>query len=217
MDERCSTDPSRGAVTGWYHTDMRRNSPSARAARALRRALCCALCCAACDDGAGAPTGDAGVPDAATAWRGTALLAATDAWQPVSAEADPFADRPEAVTCPPHGARDEDGLFEVETDICRYGTFAQPLPVDLRAGDVIVATVWHLQLWAAERTQGHVALQLGDALLWERYVPIPGHEAVYPLELPLAADAPAGTPLYFHVHNHGANSWRVLAIEARRD
>ncbi len=150
-------------------------------------------------------------------WSGTRVIAEPADWVAVSAADDPFDDRPAQVQCPPHGAQAEDGRFEVETDVCDYGTFAHPLPVALRPGDVVEATVWHLELWAPERSEGHAALQLGEQLLWERRVPIPGQEAIYPITITVGAPAPAGTPLYFHVHNHGANSWRLLDVEAHRE
>lgn len=178
---------------------------TARPPLALLVALLVTL--AGCDDGA-----DAQPP----AWQGEVTLAPIDGWAPLTADDDPFADRPAEVECPDYGAQTEDGIFEVETDVCRYGSFAQPLPVALRPGDVVEATVWHLQLWAPERAQGHVALQLGDRLLWEERPTIPGNEAVYLVEVPVEQDWPAGTPLVFHVHNHGANSWRVLDVTARR-
>jgi len=191
-------------------------APPQRHARALSaRALLVSVVVGAlgCDGGGSDATPDAR-PDA---WQGTVVVAAAEDWVPVEASADPFDDRPADVRCPPHGARPEDTHFEVETDVCRYGTFVHPVPVDLAPGDTIEATVWHLALWAPERSEGHAAIMLGDRLLWERRVPIPGQEAIYPIAVTLDASAPAGTPLYFHVHNHGANAWRLLDVEATRD
>lgn len=165
---------------------------------------------AGCDDGA---TGG----DAAPSWQGSVVLATPASWSLVDDAADPFDDRPTDAPCPPHGAREEDGRFEVETDVCRYGTFVRPLEVEVRPGDTIEATVWHLELWAPERTEGHAALRIGEHLIWERRVPIPGQEAIYPVSVAIDFSAPRGTPLYFHVHNHGANSWRLLDVQAHRE
>ena len=166
--------------------------------------------------GCEADEGDA-VDAAPPPWQGSVVLAGPDDWSPVDAADDPFGDRPAEDDCPVHGAKAEDGRFEVETDVCRYGTFAHPVPVELRPGDLIEATVWHLELWAPERSEGHAALMLGDRLLWERRVPIPGQEAIYPISVVADFSAPVGAPLYFHVHNHGANSWRLLDVEGQRD
>lgn len=165
----------------------------------------------------GCDGGSVDAVDTDVAWSGTAVLATPDDWVAVTADDDPFDDRPADVQCPPHGSSAEDGRFEVETDVCRYGTFAHPLPVALRPGDTVEATVWHLELWAPERSEGHAALRLGDHLLWERRVPIPGQEAIYPIAVTVDFSVAAGTPLYFHVHNHGANSWRLLDVQAHRE
>lgn len=160
---------------------------------------------------------DAG-PDAADAggWAGPVTIAPIDGWQPVEAEDDPFADRPDEVVCPEHGYGTEVTLFEVETEVCHYATFAQPTPVALRAGDVVRTTAWHLTLWAPEPAEAHVAFRLGDGPGWERHIPIPSAEAAYAIELVVDDDVPAGTPLYFHVHNHGVNSYRLLEVTATR-
>ena len=82
---------------------------------------------AACDDGS---------PSPATTWQGEVTLAPIDGWVALDADADPFADRPDTVECPDYGAVTEEGIFEVLTDVCRYGSFVQPLPVELQPGDV---------------------------------------------------------------------------------
>lgn len=165
---------------------------------------------------AAAPAGTLDAGAGAESWSGRVAIAALESWVPVAAEHDPFADRPGAVNCPPQGYRTELTWFEVATDRCPYATFAQPLPVELRAGDVLRTTVWHLVLWAPEVAEGHVALGLGDRLLWEEFVPIPRTEAAYAIEVTVPVDVPAGTPIYFHLHNHGANSWRLLDVVAER-
>ena len=48
------------------------------------------------------------------------------AWHLVAVSEDPFDDRPETSSCPATGYGVEDGFFEVETDVCHYGTFMQP-------------------------------------------------------------------------------------------
>lgn len=169
--------------------------------------------------GCGEPAPPAGPLDAGAAvedWSGSVAVAALESWVPVEAARDPFADRPDEASCPPQGYRTELTWFEVATDLCHYATFAQPLPVELRAGDVLRTTVWHLVLWAPEVTEGHVALRLGDRLLWEEFVPIPRTEAAYAIEVMVPVGIPAGTPMYFHLHNHGANSWRLLDVVAER-
>ena len=138
-------------------------------------------------------------------------------FEPVSADEDPFAShRPDEVDCEV-GYAVEIAVFEVETDKCNYGTFAQPILVELDSTDQIRLVIWHLALWATEPAEAHVAIQIGENLIWEAFSPIPGAEEVWDITLDLDAPIPVGTPVYFHVHNHGYNSWRLGLIERIRD
>lgn len=140
-----------------------------------------------------------------------------DAWTPVAAEADPLsAHRPDDVACPVSTYGTEIGMFEVQTGACAYGAFAQPLVVDVRQGDRLVGTLWHDDLDAPEPSAAHVAVLLGDHVLHEATVAIPGPANVLPFDVAAPADVGAGALLGFHIHNHGFNSWRIAAIEHTR-
>ena len=49
--------------------------------------------------------------------------------------------------------------------------------------------------------------QLGD---------IPAPAAIYDLRVPLDFDAPAGSTVEYHLHNHGFNAWTLLQLEVER-
>jgi len=150
--------------------------------------------------------GETGVMDSADApTAGGVALVAVDAWVP--ADSDPYDDeRPDTVDCPDWGYGEELGVFEVETDICRYGSFSQPLLAQVAAGDALSLDLWHDALWAAEPAQAHLALGLGDQVLWELTVGIPADAQTYRLSLQAQSDAASGAK-GVHVHNHGANSY----------
>lgn len=137
------------------------------------------------------------------------------AWTLTSAQDDPFADRPDPVQCAVGGYGVEAGVFEVDTSFCGYLTAVQPLPVDLPAGARLKSLIWHLALLNDTPAQGHVALRLGEHLVFEARPPIPGPEAAYPVDWALPEALPAGTLTYFHIHNHGSNSWRLGPIEVK--
>ena len=65
------------------------------------------------------------------------------------------------------------------------------------------------------RSQAHVALQVGDELVWESQIPIPSEAEIYRPTWTNDEAVPKETPIYFHLHNHGANSWRLLEIVLR--
>ena len=134
---------------------------------------------------------------------------------PVAAADDPLAaHRPADVDCPAAAWGAEGGGFEVQTGVCAYAAFDQPLSVVPAEGDIIEISVWHDTLDAAEPAVAHLAVLLDDRLLWEETVPIPGPsralDARVKLDFAPAADARLG----LHLHNHGYNSWRFVEVVA---
>lgn len=143
-------------------------------------------------------------------------IAALDpaALRPVGEDRDPLWEhRPRDVACPPAAWGEESGGFEIQTGVCAYGAFDQPLPLALVPGDTLVVTLWHDLLDAPEPGTGHVAVWVGDDVLWETEVAIPAPsnviEAVVPITRAPAPDARLG----LHLHNHGFNSWRFVRID----
>ena len=131
-------------------------------------------------------------------------------WQLVPPDQDPFDDRPAQVTCPESGWRLEDeDVLEVSTGTCDYFTASQLTGHALEPGDEVHIELWHLTLTAPEPSQGHVAVMLGERVLWEQHVQIPNAGGVYGLDWRADQHIPAGTRLLLHLHNHGANSWRL--------
>jgi hypothetical protein len=136
------------------------------------------------------------------------------AWVQVPAPQDPLADhRPDVVECPIGGWLFEPQGFEVNTLQCNYAMFSAPSQTAVIAGSRVVATLYHFDLVAAEPATAHLALLLGDTILWETMVAIPGKADAFNVDVVVDTTVPAGTPVYFHLHNHGQNTWTVGAIE----
>ncbi len=55
-------------------------------------------------------------------------------------------------------------------------------------------------------------MQIGDRMLWTDTRPIPGPAGLEATRVPLPEDVPAGTPIFFHVRNHGQNSYELLEL-----
>ena len=136
-------------------------------------------------------------------------------WTVLEEAADPFDDRPEAFDCSPLGYGAESTYFEVDTTFCEYATFSQPTMADMVEGDLLTLVAWHLDLWAAEEAEAHMVVQVGDQVLYEEWIPIPSDSNIFEQKVNAAQSFPAGTPVYFHVHNHGYNNWAVgeLTVE----
>ncbi|MCB9680828.1 MAG: hypothetical protein H6733_05085 [Alphaproteobacteria bacterium] len=139
------------------------------------------------------------------------------AWVPVDRDDDPLAShRPPVDWCPTSTWGEEDGALEVQTGACPYLYVVQADVADLQPGDRLVGAVWHADLDAASPAQGHVALLVGDRVVWERTVDIPGAAAAYDVDVVLPDDLPTGAPLGVHLHNHGYNAWKVGMLSRER-
>lgn len=157
--------------------------------------------------------------DPATDSGGVSRLALIDPslWSPVAAEDDPASDRPDAVDCPSSSwsveqASSGETVLELDTGLCDYAAFSQPSLVAAAAGDTVGLSWSHSALVADVPAQAHVALWLGEAVLWDSVEPIPADPAETRYELILDADAPAGTRVWAHLHNHGDNTWNLGEI-----
>jgi len=139
-----------------------------------------------------------------------------DAWERVTDQsADAFADqRPADAVC------DDAGWFadpiaqtlEVQTEVCDYVTLRQPTLTAIEPGDVVTVFAFHDLLTAPEPAQGYLALAFGGQIEWEFEVPIPGDAASIEDQFTVDRSIPAGTEVQFHVHNHGPNTWELLAV-----
>ena len=102
---------------------------------------------------------------------------------------------------------EEGGVLEVDTGACGYLILTQASLVDVRPGDMLSWSVGHSDLIAAGPAQAHVAITLGDDVLWDWTQVIPAPSGFQLLTAEAPSRAPAGTPLRIHMHNHGQNKW----------
>jgi hypothetical protein len=120
--------------------------------------------------------------------------------------------------------------YTSETGRCNYLTLVQETRQPIRAGDTLFVRLWHFALDSPTGGRAYMALQLGDRMLWDARLPIPcrgglvgfvaGGDCIDnpngvdadPAEFVADFDAPAGTPIYFHLQNHGANSYNLVEI-----
>lgn len=143
------------------------------------------------------------------------LLRAED-WTRVSDPgADRFADmRPADAVC------DDAGWYvdpfrqslEVETEVCDYLTLRQDTLEALAPGDVVTVRGFHDQLTSADPAQGYLGLAIDGELVWELSVDIPGDAAEIDESFTIEGEFGAGSEVQFHVHNHGPNTWELVAV-----
>ncbi|MEM1414711.1 MAG: hypothetical protein AAGH15_07415 [Myxococcota bacterium] len=84
----------------------------------------------------------------------------------------------------------------------------------LVAGDALSISVWHDFLDAPEPGVGHVAVWIGDEVVWEEEVAIPAPSNVLEAVVVLERTPPPDARLGLHIHNHGFNSWKLVAVDA---
>jgi hypothetical protein len=155
---------------------------------------------------------DSGAPEQA-AHTGLAL---PERWSLLDATADPFSDRPAVVDCPMAGVTPEtlsdERVLGVETGWCNYLTASQPTLRAVAAGEEIKVRLWHFELFASEPAEAHAAVLVDGLAVLDERVPIPGPGGLIVRKVVAARAIPAGATAYFHLHNHGANSWALVEV-----
>lgn len=140
------------------------------------------------------------------------------AWVLATEAEDPFADRrPVDTVCDPQGLRPEflgpDEVFEIDTGACNYATVVQETLADLDAGAEIAVRLWHYDLVSADPGTAYTAISLAGEIVWEYESPIPGDATLVRETVTTGAGAPAGTPVYFFVQNHGVNQYELIDFD----
>ena len=141
-------------------------------------------------------------------------------WQLMASDEDPFWGMEDAVSCPSaaYGVEGSGSVsfYEVETTDCNYLTVFQPSLEAVNPGDTIKASLWHLPLASLEPAQAKLFVSIASEVILEADISIPATEEVYTPTIIADFSAPEGSPIVFHVHNHGVNSWRFHQLTVTR-
>ena len=141
-------------------------------------------------------------------------LVDVDSWVMQDADTDSLGGhRPAEIHCPDNSWYNEDGALEVETGFCNYLSLAQPGKVALEKGDTLHLVMWHGDLAFETPAQAHVAVVIDGKTVWEEEVAIPTEADIYDIRIPVDFNAPEGSDVDFHLHNHGYNTWTLLQLE----
>jgi hypothetical protein len=142
-------------------------------------------------------------------------LIESEAWMLLDSESDPWDDGPAGTECSALGYEVEGPYFEVDTELCPYGTFSQPALHGVREGEELTIVYWYLDLWSTDfGAEGHVAISVGGDVLVEEFIEIPADAEVRPSVLSAPRDIAEGEEITFHIHNHGYNNWSMGTFEA---
>ncbi len=146
-------------------------------------------------------------------------LVDNDVWVQVPPSEDPWACLVHEATdvCEPgeFGPYPEaDGVwFDVETVACNWFTGRQTTLADVPAGALVIVRIWHFQITYGEG-DFTLALAIGDQArpLWDVARPVPSTAGLIYERFHVPYAIPAGTPIWYHLSNHGANSWGLIEI-----
>ena len=145
------------------------------------------------------------------------------AWQLVAPADDPFAPPADAAHCTIDDVRMEPfgsgGPIALDVDTrtgCGWATLTQGTRIDLAAGDDVLSRLFYFSQTTFPADLAHVVLRFGDTDLWQFEVPIPTANKLEFPTVKLDRDVPAGTPAFFHVGNHGDNTWNLLEVSQVR-
>lgn len=131
---------------------------------------------------------------------------------------DPFDDRPADAGCNRAGIMPEllaeEPVFSVDTGFCGYITVAQPTLREIAAGQSIKVRLWHFELSAPMPAQAHAAVLVDGLHVLDELIPIPSPGGLLVRELVAPRAIPKGASVYFHLHNHGSNSWSLVEVSA---
>ena len=136
-------------------------------------------------------------------------------WRAVSAADDPFASEPSDCPADSYGEELLGGelVFFVRTEWCSPLTVRQSSRVALEAGERVHIRVYHFPLTAPEDGRAVLVLQIGDTEMWRGEFEIPSDAEDIGIEWSADQAYPMGTPIWFHVENHGANEYALVALE----
>jgi hypothetical protein len=173
--------------------------------------LCGALGCACSEATAPSPT--------SAAQPSYQALVELDAWRSVARADDPFLDDPEAAPdCLLAGFRVEadQQWLEVDTGACNWVTLTTSARHAVDVGQLLRLRVSHYDLDAASPAAAELKLWFGDCEAWSESIPIPSAAKVDEEELASPCTLPQNAAIFFHVHNHGQNTYQLQALEVLR-
>ncbi|MEM8610045.1 MAG: hypothetical protein AAGF92_23335 [Myxococcota bacterium] len=96
--------------------------------------------------------------------------------------------------------------------LCNWITLEQPSSRNIAAGDEVELRAFHFALTSPIGGDARIALAVGDELVVERTVLIPQPFNFIVASWVATKDIPAGTPILFHIDNHGNNEYGLVEL-----
>lgn len=100
----------------------------------------------------------------------------------------------------------------VVTTNCSAATLEQPIRLPVSAGANLHVRLYHYALTSTVVGVGHLELALGDTSLWTDEIDLPSEGELIETDAVVPTAAAEGTPIRWHVDNHGDNSWNLIEL-----
>lgn len=146
-------------------------------------------------------------------------LTTNPAWAEVLLDADPYytANDPSPDICPDEDWKveitPEGQLMEINTSFCAWLTLAQPLLEDVPVGATLRLEVRHAEILDGD-TDYKLAVTVGELPIWAESVEVFELANVFEFSVVATEAMTAGETVYFHLENHGANTWNFVSFTA---
>ena len=139
-------------------------------------------------------------------------------WEVTDAGQDRFGVPPAEVKCTDGIDNQAESLggefvYSISTvNLCDYLTASQPSLKALAKNDKLVLRFFHASLTAPIDAVATAAIIIGDDVLWQQEFTIPQQSELIDFSCTVSRDYPKGTPILFHVDNHGANEYALISL-----
>lgn len=146
-------------------------------------------------------------------------LVELEAWTAVARSEDPFLDpRTPPADCATPGARVESAQnwLELDTSVCGFITVAADARFAVAEGAKVRLDLSHFDLDAATPTSAELRLRFGNCSAWETSLEIPAPAQVHGLEFDSECEVASGGQVWFHLHNHGQNTYQLRGLSVLR-
>jgi hypothetical protein len=141
-------------------------------------------------------------------------LIAHELWRLVAPADDPYwVEDGTRIPCESLDVELYDEAVEVNTRFCNHATLMQPSLYPVESGESVHQELWWQPLISETPAITRLRLRVGSVALLEEDLSIPGSADVRHRHSLLTTTIPAGTPIYFHVSNHGVNSYTLHRLE----
>ena len=96
--------------------------------------------------------------------------------------------------------------------LCNWITLEQPSLRAIRAGDRVEVRTFHAELTAPVPGEARMTFVIGDEIVHDYKTLIPSGSSFPSTPWTADKDYPAGTPLLWHVNNHGSNEYMLIEV-----